>query len=181
MVLNTFWQNLRRSWQPEQSLPPEAKQESSARWDWVLPHKLAVGAFPELRDLEELKKSGFQSILTLCNPEEAQLDPAFTETFQCLQYSLPDSRQSKPLLVQDLGIAVNLLQQSLSKGTTYVHCLAGVERSPTVCVAYLCRYQNLQVWEALNWLKDIHSRTGITSEQLRVISSYLVECSSSSS
>ncbi|MEY2978405.1 MAG: hypothetical protein RLZZ435_2544 [Cyanobacteriota bacterium] len=174
--MNTFWRNLRRSWQPEQSLPPEPKQEPSSRWAWVLPNKLAVGAFPELRDLEELKNNGFQSILTLCNPQEAQLDPAFTEAFHCLQYSLPDSHQAKPLLVQDLGIAVDLLAQALStQGTTYVHCLAGVERSPTVCVAYLCHYQNLQVWEALNWLKNIHGRTGITSEQLKVISNYLVE------
>lgn len=144
----------------------------------MLPNKLKVGSFPEVQDLNLLKQDGIRAILTLCQPTEAQLDPTFAQNFHCLQYSLPDSRQSNPLLVQDLGMVVDLLHQTLqTQGPTYVHCLAGMERSPTVCVAYLCRYQRLQVWEALNWLKNIHARTGITSEQLRVISSYLAEAS----
>jgi len=78
--------------------------------------------------------------------------------------------------VEDLATAIDLLCETLqTRGPVYVHCLAGIERSPTVCLAYLCRYQNLQVWEALNWLKSIHARTGITSEQLRVVSSYLAD------
>jgi atypical dual specificity phosphatase len=174
--LKTFWQNLRQAWQPDPPSDQESELAPSIRWAWVLPNRLKVGSFPEVPDLDCLKQGGIQAILTLCDPAESRLDPAFSSSFHCLQYSLPDSRHSRPLLVEDLATVVDLLHETLqTQGPTYVHCLAGIERSPTVCVAYLCRYQRLQVWEALNWLKSIHARTGITSDQLRVISTYLAE------
>lgn len=174
--MKTFWQSLRQAWGSDPPAEQESETSPAARWVWVLPNKLKVGSFPEVPDLDCLKQEGIQAILTLCDPKEAQLNPAFSQNFHCLQYSLPDSRQSKPLSVEDLATAIDLLCETLqTRGPVYVHCLAGIERSPTVCLAYLCRYQNLQVWEALNWLKSIHARTCITSEQLRVVSSYLAD------
>ena len=172
--MKTFLQNLRRVWRSESNSDPVLEQAPPSRSAWVLPNKLKVGSFPEAPDLDCLKQEGIKAILTLCDPAEARLDPAFASSFYCLQYSLPDSRHSSPLLIEDLATAVEMLQETLkTQGATYVHCLAGIERSPTVCIAYLCRYQHLQVWESLNWLKSIHARTAITSEQLRVISNYL--------
>ena len=171
-LLQTFWQNFRKLWQPE----PRAEDilRSANSLAWVLPGQLAVGAFPEQSDLDTLQKQGFQTIVSLCDPTEAQLCSEAQTHFYCIQFTLPDSRQSAPLRCEDLVTAVDLVRQSIVKqGATYVHCLAGVERSPTVCIAYLCRYHHLQVWEALNWLKEIHPRTGVTSEQLRIITDYL--------
>ena len=175
--MQTFWQNFRKFWEPEPGaeealdLPMESQSKSLA---WVLPRQLAVGAFPEPSDLATLQEQGFQTIVSLCDPKEALLSPEAQTLFSCHQFTLPDSRQSLPLRREDLAIAVDLVRQSiLAKRATYVHCLAGVERSPTVCMAYLCRYHNFQLWEALNWLKEIHPRTGVTSDQLRVIADYL--------
>jgi hypothetical protein len=172
--LQTFWQNLRKLWQSEEDslLPTAASAGRSIAW--VLPRQLAVGAFPEQTDLGILQEQGVQAIVSLCDPTEARLCPEAQTGFHCVQFTLPDSRKSVPFQREDLAKAVDLVRQSiLEKGTTYVHCLAGIERSPTVCIAYLCQYHHLQVWEALNWLKEINPRTGVTSEQLRVITDYL--------
>ena len=179
--MQTFWQNLRNLWQPEGTAEETARSSAqndlfSPKFsiDWVLPQQLAVGAFPEAEHLEILHHQGVQSIISLCAPTEAQLAPKAHSLFTCVQFTLPDSRTAAPLTCEDLATAVDLVRQSvMERGMTYVHCLAGVERSPTVCMAYLCRYHHLQLWEALNWLKEIHPRTGVTSEQLRVITDYV--------
>ncbi len=54
-----------------------------------------------------------------------------------------------------------------------MHCLAGIERSPTVCIAYLCRYHNLEIWEATNWLKEIHPRSHPSASGMKAIQDFL--------
>jgi hypothetical protein len=179
--LKTLWQNWYRAWRsenlpqenlPEQTVTPRYAEGES--WAWILPEQLAVGPLPYPEHLKVLQDQGIKAILTLCNPTEGALSGEYETAFHCVLFPLPDSRQAAPLLVSNLEIAVDKLHNLINtQGTVYVHCLAGVERSPTVCVSYLCRYHGLEIWEALNWVRSVHRRTGITSEQLRVISNYL--------
>ena len=70
----------------------------------------------------------------------------------------------------ELHEAIKCLHATLSQNLpTYVHCLAGMERSPTVCVRIPCIYENMPLGEALNWVKQCNPRTNITHEQLQVI------------
>jgi atypical dual specificity phosphatase len=102
------------------------------------------------------------------------LPKAIRQGFRCLRVPLTDSRSVQPLDPFDLGEAVDLIQWNLSKQLpVYVHCLAGMERSPTVCLAYLCRYQQFDLLDALGWLRHVHPATRITGAQLSSVRHYL--------
>ena len=141
---------------------------------WVLPKTLAVGSLPMVEQLPDLAEQGMRAIVSLCYPDEGTLPPETHGQFSWVQFPLPDSHKAMPLEPDLLGQAVDWVHQSITNhGATYVHCLAVIERSPTVCIAYLCRYRGMALWEALNWLKEVHPRTAPTSLQLRAITSYL--------
>lgn len=138
--------------------------------DWVLPQRLATGAFPRASAQPALLEAGIQTIITLCAEHEGILSPEISQTFHCFYLPLPDSHYTGLLEVEQLEQAVELLKQCLDNNrSVYIHCLAGVERSPSVCMAYLCRYHHVEVWEALHWMKQVHANTRPTPEQIQVI------------
>jgi protein-tyrosine phosphatase len=142
--------------------------------DWVLPQQVAVGHFPEETDVDLFQQQGIKALLSLCHEEEGAWSDRIRDAFHCVCIALPDSHHDEPLEPEALGKAVETLQANLrTYGSVYVHCLAGMERSPTVCIAYLCRYHGLELWEALNWLKQVHPRSSPTSAQLLAIQNYL--------
>ncbi|WP_346289822.1 dual specificity protein phosphatase [Sphaerothrix gracilis] len=137
---------------------------------WILPHRLAVGPFPNEPDLLNLQQAKIQAILTLCPLAEGQLPDSAIAHFHCRRYPLPDSHSPRLLTPDQISAAVSQLHQLLQQDLpTYIHCLAGMERSPLICIAYLCRYQQLPVWEALNHVKAANRRTRLTSQQLKTL------------
>jgi protein-tyrosine phosphatase len=63
---------------------------------------------------------------------------------------LPIRDYSPEALVEKVGEAVGVLQVLLAEGhTVYMHCSAGVNRSPTIAIAYLVEAEKLSVDEAL--------------------------------
>lgn len=50
-----------------------------------------------------------------------------------------------------------LLQIALSGGKTLTHCVAGVSRSASICIAYLMKHHNLSLLEAYNHVKEKRS------------------------
>ena len=141
---------------------------------WILPQQLAVGPIPNDAIQTQLLQSGIQAVLTLCGEQEGNLPIGFAERFQWRRLMLPDSHYDEAMQPIALQEAVDYLAETIAaQKPTYVHCLAGMERSPTVCVTYLCLHQKMPVWEALKWVKDCNPRTSITSEQLQVIQKVL--------
>ncbi|MBD2459857.1 dual specificity protein phosphatase family protein [Oscillatoria sp. FACHB-1407] len=141
---------------------------------WVLPNCLAIGALPKEGASVTLAQAGIKAILSLCAPSEGQLPNDVAQSFRCLRFILPDSQFIAGLQVQQLAVAVDLIHSSIQADEPmYVHCLAGIERSPTVCIAYLCRYHNLELWEAVNCLKQAHARSMPTNAQIQVIREFL--------
>ncbi|NJN86723.1 MAG: dual specificity protein phosphatase family protein [Leptolyngbyaceae cyanobacterium SL_7_1] len=51
--------------------------------------------------------------------------------------------------------------------------MAGIERSPTVCIAYLCHHHQLELWEALNCVRQVRPHALPTDGQLQVIRQFL--------
>ncbi|MDX2271533.1 MAG: dual specificity protein phosphatase [Cyanobacteriota bacterium] len=142
--------------------------------DWVIPGKLAVGSLPRPGDSAILAKAKIQVIFSLCAPTEGSLPPDVRKQFYCGNLVLPDSHWKHPIRVEQLRRAVEVVHRSVEKNMPiYVHCLAGIERSPLVCIAYLCCYQNLQLQDALTWVKQVHPRTMPTRDQLNVIKQLL--------
>ena len=44
----------------------------------------------------------------------------------------------------------------MREGPTFVHCVASIERSPLICMAYLIKKCNLTPIEALDYLMEVH-------------------------
>lgn len=159
-----------------QPAPPKPRSPKSRhdRIDWVIPGKLALGSFPRSPLAVTLTEHRIKVILSVCPESEGQLPKVIRQGFRCLRVPLTDSRSVLPLDPFDLGEAVDLIQWNLNKQLpVYVHCLAGIERSPTVCLAYLCRYQQFDLLDALGWLRHVHPATRITGAQLSSVRHYL--------
>ncbi|WP_353258918.1 protein-tyrosine phosphatase family protein [Prochlorothrix hollandica] len=141
---------------------------------WVIPQSLAVGRLPQSSDIPLLLGQNIQVIVSLCSPKEGSFPPALLTDFEQIQQTLPDQRHQQELTLDLLAAAVATVADHLERGQrVYVHCLAGLERSPTVCLAYLCRYKGLAVWEALQLLKQVYPASAPTADQLQVVQAYL--------
>lgn len=143
---------------------------SRPRISWVIPGKLAVGGSPQPGDSTLLAQAGIKIVFSLCANSEERLPDDVNDNFRCLRLVLPDSHYKSEIQVSQLAAAVDIVNHSIEHELPiYVHCLAGIERSPTVCIAYLCQHQKLQLWEALNWLKQVHPPSMPTESQLRAV------------
>lgn len=137
---------------------------------WVIPGKLAVGGSPRPGDSPALARANIKVVFSLCANSEEPLPEDVNRSFRCLRLVLPDSHYKNEIKPTQLAAAVDIIQHSVeNKLPIYVHCLAGIERSPTVCIAYLCQHYNLQLWEAVNWLKQVHPYSMPTESQIRAV------------
>lgn len=152
----------------------ETVQTRSISLHWIIQNRLAVGPIPTVETADSLKTFGIRSVLTLCGEEEGNLAPQVPTDFQWQRFLLPDSHYAEKMTAEKLRAAIDLAHSFIKTGAPlYVHCLAGMERSPTVCVGYLCLYEKMQVWEALNLVKSNNPRTNITADQIQVLQSLL--------
>jgi atypical dual specificity phosphatase len=142
----------------------------SVRPHWILPGKLAIGPLPQMGDSVRLRNAGIGVVLSLCAPSEGTLPEDVTQAFRCLRFILPDSSFVLGMQVRDLERVVQVIHEQIQQGeAVYTHCLAGVERSPTVCTAYLCLHEKLELWEAVGRVKQAHPPALPTEAQLRTI------------
>jgi atypical dual specificity phosphatase len=159
---------------PSQSQSTSIKTESKPRSiRWILPDRLAVGPIPDAEIHQQLLGSGIKAVLSLCAETEGELYSEVPNTFQWQRLVLPDSHYQEKMQPEQIAAAVAALRKNLSQGMpSYVHCLAGMERSPSICIAYLCRHENMPLWEAVQWVKQNNPRTSITSNQMQVLQAY---------
>ena len=138
--------------------------------DWVIPGKLAIGRLPQPGDEEQLIQANIKTVLSLCAEQEGVLPEKINKNFQCFRLVLPDRHYSTQMTAKQLAEAVNIVHQNIQNNhPIFVHCLAGIERSPTVCIAYLCMYHKMELWEAANWVKQVHSSSLPNDSGLRAI------------
>jgi len=140
--------------------------------DWVIPGKLAVGRLPQDGDEVQLAKANIKAVLSLCAEQEGILPPEITQNpnYKCFRLVLPDRHYTTQMTAEQLAQAVAIVWENIQNNPPiFVHCLAGIERSPTVCIAYLCKYHKMQLWEAANWLKQVHPTSLPNDSELRAI------------
>ncbi|KAM4025378.1 dual specificity protein phosphatase 14-like isoform 1-T6 [Anomaloglossus baeobatrachus] len=58
-----------------------------------------------------------------------------------------------PLALYFDSVADRIHQNGKRNGRTLVHCVAGVSRSATLCIAYLMKYHRLSLLDAHQWVK----------------------------
>jgi len=138
--------------------------------DWVLNNKLALGPAPQnISDLKLLKDNKINWIFSLCSKNEIEVKINFEEHFLCKRVVLPDHKYKELLTITKLNLALNTLSEIISTGPVYIHCVAGVERSPLVCMAWLVTQHNLTPTQALDYLMEVHIGTNPLPEQLKLL------------
>lgn len=158
---------------------PASNARRGSTISWIIPGKLALGGLPQPGDGQRFESVNIKVVLSLCAEVEGRLpvDIAQNKNFICLRHVLPDRHYTTPLNARQLAIAVDLVHQCFERQVpVYVHCLAGIERSPTVCIAYLCRYHNLELWEATNWVKQVHPASMPNESQIRAVREFQEYC-----
>ena len=138
--------------------------------DWVLQNELAVGPAP-ISDahIDELKKEKIFSILSLCSKTETVYLDDIDKNFNCRRVILPDHKYKKPPTVQQINNALDVLAELILLGPVFVHCVASVERSPLVCIAWLIRKHNLNIQQALDYMMQVHVGTNPLPIQLNLL------------
>ncbi len=138
--------------------------------DWILKEELAIGSAPKTyEDINKLKINGINGILSLCSNEENPFNINLKEYFNYRNILLPDHKYKTLLTIDKLKQALENLSILKKHGSVYVHCLAGVERSPLVCMGWLVKNHNLTPTQALDYLMNIHSGTNPLPQQLKLL------------
>jgi predicted protein tyrosine phosphatase len=102
-----------------------------------------------------LHQHGVQSIFSCCDPSEGEWNPP--QSWQQLRVPLPDHRNPQVMtreLLESALIAVLDLYQAAPP--LYLHCWAGMERSPLLAVGLLCRAESLNLFDALAQVRSQH-------------------------
>lgn len=150
---------------------PNATQPSQRfNINWVLTNDLAIGPAPRAhRHLERLKEAGILSVLSLCSEVEAQSPKGLTDSFECQRIVLPDHRSPEILSLDQLKNTLFALTELRQIGPVFVHCVAAVERSPLICMAWLVQEHNLSPTESLDYLMQVHPGTNPLPRQLSLL------------
>ena len=138
--------------------------------NWVLNNKLALGPVPRsVQDLKELKNNRIIWIFSLCSEDEANVYFNYAENFACKRIVLPDHKYKEDLTIDQLNLVLNTLAKIIEDGPVYIHCVAGIERSPLVCMAWLVKHYDLTPTQALEYLMDVNTGTNPLPKQFRLL------------
>jgi hypothetical protein len=123
---------------------------------WLRTGKLVIGPMPHTpAHWYSLQQQGVQSIFSCCDPAEGAWQPP--SEWRQRQFPLPDHRQpdamTRELLAGALGAVLDLY---LDAPPLYLHCWAGMERSPLLAVGLLCRAEGLDLFDALAQMRSQH-------------------------
>ena len=123
----------------------------------MIDEKLYVGTYPQdPNDVKTLRELGISAILNLQSDEDLYHRAVNWEAmFNVIIRSgmaverVPIYDLAKRDLLKHLSAAVEALERLLSEGhTVYLHCNAGVNRSPTVAIAYYVVHGQMELDEA---------------------------------
>ena len=138
--------------------------------NWVLSNKLAVGPAPRNQeDMDFLKNNRIKWIFSLCSENEVDVEVEYEENFSCKRIVLPDHKYKEDLTIDKLNLAINTLAEIIEFGPVYIHCVAGIERSPLVCMAWLVKHYDLTPTQALEYLMDVNTGTNPLPKQFRLL------------
>ena len=140
------------------------------RIDWVLINQIAIGPAPRAeRHLDRLQEEGISCVLSLCSAEEAVPPTGQSERFRSVRCVLPDHRAGRMPTLAELNTALGHLAELHQHGPVFVHCVAAMERSPLVCLAWLVRQHRMTPERALDYMMQQHPGTNPLPGQLALL------------
>ena len=149
---------------------------SKFQFDWVLIDELAVGPAPRKQHhIELLISAGIKGILSLCSEDEVPQPEIPANQLHHRRIILPDHSYNREPSVNEISSTLHELKQLKSKGPVFVHCKAGIERSPLICIAWLAMEKNLSIQTALDYLMQVHPGTNPLANHLMIIEELLTK------
>ena len=143
-------------------------------FDWVLINELAVGPAPRKQHhIELLISAGIKGIMSLCSEDEVTQPEIPANKIQHRRIILPDHSYGRKPTVVEINSTLRELKQLKSFGPVFVHCKAGIERSPLICIAWLAMEKNLSIQNALDYLMQVHPGTNPLASHLMIIEELL--------
>ena len=130
-----------------------------------LDEHLAVGCYPHAPEhVAFLKKHGVAAVLNLQSDRDlGQLGIIWSVMWQfymregILVTRVPVIDFDRKDLLRSLDDAVEAIHAQVGAGRkTYVHCNAGMNRSPTSVIAYIAAHRELTIAQAVEWVSDRH-------------------------
>ena len=139
--------------------------------DWVLNNEIAVGPAPlKKHHFEYLADKNIKSILNLCNEKEAPIDEIFKSIFNFKRYTLPDHKVNREIEIHEVKEIIKIIESLKTSGALYIHCFAGVERSPLICMAWLISKHKLSPQRSLDYLMEVHKGSNPLPSQYKLLS-----------
>ncbi len=132
-------------------------------YDEIISARLWVGGYVRPEDVIELKSAGITSIVNLQTDEDlATCGISLPRLLDACHKGKIEYRRIPTRDFDKLALAVNLpmcvagLEAALSgsQSRVYLHCTAGINRSPTTAAAYLIRTRGLSAPEAYKYLVE---------------------------
>ena len=149
---------------------------SKFNFDWVLIDELAVGPAPRKQHhVELLVSAGITGIMSLCSQDEVPQPEIPANKIQHRRIILPDHSYGREPTVNEINSTLRELKQLKSIGPVFVHCKAGIERSPLICIAWLAMEKNLSIQSALDYLMRVHPGTNPLASHLMIIEELLAK------
>ncbi len=119
---------------------------------------------------DQFKKLGVSVELNLSH-EENELPPKEIETY----IWLPVVDGYAPTVAQ-LAIGTSAMHEALKNGkVVFVHCKNGHARSPTMVVAYLVKYQGMNLEEAYKLIKEKRPESHIEESQKIALEEFIAQ------
>ena len=138
--------------------------------DWVLNNEIAVGPAPlKESHFEYLANKNIKSILNLCNEKEAPINENFKSLFNFKRFTLPDHKINKQIEIYEIKEIIKIIESLKSSGAVYIHCFAGVERSPLICMAWLISKHKLSPQRSLDYLMEVHKGSNPLPSQYKLL------------
>ena len=89
--------------------------------------------------------------------------------FRTQRIVLPDHRAGRLPTLDELQMSLQNLAELQEHGPVFVHCVAAMERSPLVCLAWLVQRHNMNPERALDYLMQQHPGTNPLPGQLALL------------
>ncbi len=149
------------------------------RFSWILPQKLSVGSFPNsTTSISKLRREGVTAVLSLTEKQERLVPDELAHSFLWEQVPIADGFKGGIPTEEQFAEALQILNRWYRKGhVVYVHCLAGVGRSASVCCLYVAQDQGLSLKEAIAYVKAQHSYASPDPNQVEVMQRYIAASS----
>lgn len=146
------------------------------KFNWVLINELAISSAPNNEKfLDYIKNEGIKSILTLCSETEVYLPKKINLEFVHKRIILPDHSYKEDLKFHHIKKSLDMICELKKNGPVLVHCYAGVERAPLICIAWLINKKGYDMETSLRYLMHVNPGTNPLPKQLSLLRDLNIE------